>query len=675
MRGPHDLLMAPPHLRGSLLAAKVFHRLATIDEVLRELESYLKSRRPDVEEVDLRQALGRVLAEDVLARSDYPPFDRSEVDGYAVRSSDIEGADEDRPAKLRVLGSVGVGEEPRYAVEPGTCVEVATGSMIPRGADAVVPVEYTKRVGDYVYVHRSFSPGDNVVTAGSDVLSGDVVVLEGTVLGPAELVTLAGSGVARVRVYKRLRVGVVSVGDELVEPGKELKLGRVYDTNSYYLEAALREMGVETVFYGIVEDREDVLREVLRRAVEECDVVLTSGGTSAGVGDITYRVVEKLGKPGIVVHGLKVRPGKPTFVAIIGDKLLVGLPGFPLSMMMIFNTLVKPLLSALMGLRENPFAYTEEAALAERVIGYLGVDRMVPVVLKRRPESVVSYPIGYRSGSVNVLQLADGFVRIRAGVPYVEAGTRVAVYRFSNRRAPDLLVMGSHDYLFGDVLRVIGRRVSTKYIVIGSLAGLDAVAKGVADAAGVHILDRDTGTYNEAVIRRLGYGGRVALIVGYLREVGLVTLKGNPKSIRSLRDLLRDDVVFVNRSRYTGTRVLVDAILEDVAKELGVTFESLVSRIRGYYSEAKTHSGVAISVLTGRADTGVTLRYVAEKYGLEFIPLAHERFDIAVGLEALETPGVKHLVDYLRSEEFKRLASAYPGYRTLDDTGRVVFLK
>ncbi len=649
--------------------------MATVDEVLRELEAHLKSRRLDVEEVELHHALGRVLAEDVLAHSDYPPFDRSEVDGFAVRSSDIEGADEDRPAKLRVLGSVRIGEEPVYVVEPGTCVGVATGSMIPRGADAVVPVEYTKSVGDHVYVYRSVAPGDNVATAGSDVLSGDVVVSEGTLLGPAELVTLAGSGVARVKVYRRLRVGVVSVGDELVEPGKNLRPGAVYDANSYYLEAALREMGAEVVFYGIVGDREDALRDVLRRAIEECDVVLTSGGTSAGVEDITYRVVESLGRPGIVVHGLKVRPGKPTFIALIGDRLLLGLPGFPLSMMMVFNILAKPLLAALMGLRENPFAYSEEAVLAERVIGYLGVDRMVPVVLKRRPGGVVAYPIGYRSGSVNVLQLADGFVRIRAGAPYVEAGTKVSVYRFSSRRAPDLLVMGSHDYLFGDALRVIGRSLSVKYVVVGSLAGLDSVAKGVADAAGVHILDRETGTYNEAAVRRLGYGDRVALVAGYLREVGLVTLKGNPKRIESLRDLLRDDVVFVNRSRYTGTRVLVDSILEDIARELGVPFEKLVGRIRGYYYEAKTHSGVAISVLTGRADVGVTLRYVAEKYGLEFIPLAHERFDVAVGLDALDTPGVRHLVDYLKSEEFRRLASAYPGYRVLDNTGQVLLLR
>lgn len=655
--------------------AKIFHRLVTVDEALRELDGYLRSKRLETEEVDLRHALGRIVAEDVLARCDYPPFDRSEVDGFAVRSSDLEGVNEDNPARLRVVGSVGVGEEPKHVVGPGTCVEVSTGAMMPRGADAAVPIEHTKRVGDIVYVYRSVAPGENVAGGGSDVLSGDVIALEGTLLGPAELITLAGTGVSRVKVYRRVRVGIVSIGSELVEPGDYLKPGTVYDANSFYLQAALNKLGADVLYYGIIEDREERLREVLRRAIEECDVVITSGGTSAGAGDITYRVVDDLGGPGIIAHGLRVRPGKPTFIAIIGDKLLIGLPGFPLSMMMVFNILVKPVLARLLGLRESYLAHPEEAVLAERTMGYLGVDRLVPVILKKRPEGMIAYPLSYRSGSVNILQLADGFLRVRAETPYIEAGSRVSVYRFDDRRISDVLAVGSHDYLFAEILRTLGREFAVKYVATGSLAGLSAVARGVADVAGVHILDRDTGTYNEVTIRRLGFGERVALIVGYLREVGLAVPKGNPKNIRDFRDLLRDDVIFINRSRYSGIRVLVDAILDGLARELGVTFDELANRIKGYYSEAKTHSGVAISVLTGRADTGLTLRYVAQKYGLEFIPLTHERFDIAVSVNSLETRGVRRLIEFMKSEESRQLVTRYTGYRALDNTGEVILFR
>ena len=655
--------------------AKVFHRLVTVEEAARTLEDYLKARRPGVEEVALEEAYGRILAEDVLASYDYPPFDRSEVDGYAVRSTDLVGADEDNPIGLRLLGYVGVGREPGYVVDPGTCVEVATGSMIPRGADAVVPVEYTRRAGDLVYVYRSVAPGENVVHGGYDVLAGDVVTPEGTLLGPVEIAVLAGVGVSRVRVYRRIRAGVVSVGSELVRPGEALRPGVVFDANSYYLQAALRELGLEVVAYGIVGDREEELEAVLRKALGECDLVIVSGGTSAGVGDLTYRVVERLGSPGILFHGLKVRPGKPTFVALIGDKLVIGLPGFPLSMMMIFNILVKPLLAKLTGLREGYSAYRENAILSDKVVGYIGVDRLVPVVLRRKSGNLVAYPMTYRSGSMNVLQVADGFVRVGAGVPYLDPGSRVEVHKLHNLGIADVLVVGSHDYLLSAVLRRIGRGLTSKYVPTGSIAGLEAVAKGIADAAGVHILDRDSGTYNVATIKKLGYGDRVALVIGYAREVGLVTARGNPKGIRDLRDLLREDIVFVNRSRYSGIRVLVDSYIEDLARELGVSFGELVGRIRGYFSEAKTHSGVAINILTGRADVGLTLRYVALRYGLDFIPLTRERFDIAVSLDSLENPGVRRLIDFLGSAEFRRMLADYPGYEALSETGELVILK
>lgn len=654
--------------------SKVFHKLATIDEAIEVVEKYLKSWRPSTEEVALGEAHGRILAEDAVAYYDYPPFDRSEVDGYAVRSVDLIGADEDSPVMLRVLGYVGVGVEPEYMVEPGTCVEVATGSMIPRGADAVVPVEYTKRVGDLVYAYRPIAPGENVVHGGYDILAGDVVASEGTLLGAAELAVLAGVGVNRVRVYMRIRAGVISVGNELVNPGETLRPGDVFDINSYYLKASLRELGFEVIEYGIVKDSEEDLKKILRRALSECDVVITSGGTSAGVGDITYRVIEKLGSPGILFHGLKVRPGKPTFIALIGDKLVIGLPGFPLSMMMIFNILVKPLLARLLGLRGGYVVSHENAVLSDRVVGYVGVDRLVPVVLRRKSGNLVAYPLTYRSGSMNVLQIADGFIRIHAGVPYVNAGDRVMVYKLHNHGIADVLIIGSHDYLLSFILRHIGKEFLVKYVPAGSIAGLEAVARGFADAAGVHVLDKDTGIYNVATIKRLGYGDRVALVVGYTREVGLVTARGNPKGIKSFWDLLREDVIFVNRSRYSGTRVLIDTVLENLAGELGISFDEIVSKIRGYFSEAKTHSGVAISILTGRADVGLTLRYVALRYGLEFIPIARERFDIAVSIDSLENPGVRQLIDFLKSSEFRKLLTNYPGYEALDNTGELVTL-
>jgi len=655
-----------------LLTAKVFHRLVSLGEAYEILSEYVKLRPIEVEEVDLVSASGRVLADDVVALYDYPPFDRSEVDGYAVLSSDVAEADEERPVALKVVSSVGIGEVPKVSVGSGECAEVSTGSMVPRGADAIVPVEHTKRVGDIVYVYKPVAPGDNVAQAGSDVLAGDVLLAKGTVLGPVELALLASSGIPRVRVHRRVRVGLVSIGDELVEPGRELELGKVFDVNSYYLYSSIRELGAEPVLYGIVGDDEASLERVLRKALEECDIVITSGGTSAGVGDITYRVIERLAGGTLLFHGLRVRPGKPTFAAVAGGKLVIGLPGFPLSQMMIFNVLVKPILAKLLGYGE-PRA-TVRATLAEKVLGYLGVTRLVSVVLRGDSESYVAYPLSYRSGSTSVLQIADGFVMVKDSAPFLEEGTEVEVYRLHTKRLADLVAMGSHDYLLSEVFRELSRSFTVKYVPVGSLAGLEAVAKGVADVGGVHVLDVESGEYNIPVLRRLGYGGRVALIIGYTREVGLVVARGNPKGISNIRDLLREDIVFVNRVRYSGIRVLVDTYLEKLARELGTTFEELTSRIRGYYTEARTHSGVALSILSGRADVGVALRYVAVKYGLDFIPLAYERFDIVVNPRSLRKREVELLIEYLRSDSFKKLIEKYPGYKLDKRTGELVAL-
>ena len=655
-----------------LLTAKVFHRLVSLGEAYEILSEYVKLRPIEVEEVDLASASGRVLAEDVVALYDYPPFDRSEVDGYAVLSSDVAEADEERPVALKVVGSVGIGEVPKVSVGSGECAEVSTGSMVPRGADAIVTVEHTKRVGDVVYVYKPVAPGDNVAQAGSDVLAGDVLLAKGTVLGPVELALLASSGIPRVRVYRRVRVGLVSIGDELVEPGRELELGKVFDVNSYYLYASIRELGAEPVLYGIVGDDEVSLERALRRALEECDIVITSGGTSAGVGDVTYRVVEKLSGGSLLFHGLKVRPGKPTLAAVTGGKLIIGLPGFPLSQMMMFIVLVRPILAKLLGVGE-PYTVVK-ATLAERVLGQLGITRFVPVVLRKDLGGFVAYPLSYRSGSTSVLQVADGFIRVEGSVPFLEEGAEVDVYRLHIKRLADLVAIGSHDYLLSEVFRELSRSFTVKYVPVGSLAGLEAVAKGVADVGGVHVLDAESGEYNVPVVRKLGYGDRVGLIVGYTREVGFVVARGNPKGITSIRDLLRDDVVFINRTRYSGTRVLVDTYLERLAQELGTTFEEVTGRVRGYYTEARTHSGVALSILSGRADVGIALRYVAVKYGLDFIPLASERFDIAVNLRSLKKREVALLMEYLRSDSFRKLVERYPGYRLAERTGELVAL-
>ncbi len=654
--------------------AKVFHILAAPSEVASILSKYVNLDPPGTEVVDVTQSVGRVLAEDVAAPYDAPPFDRSEVDGYAVLSRDTFGADEDNPIKLRLIGSARIGKAPTLEVRPGECAEIDTGAVIPRGADAVVMIEYTKRLGNNeVLIYRSVSPGENIAFTGTDIAKGEVLLKKGTIITPREVSVLAAVGVSNVKVYKRIKVGILSVGDELVSPGSKLEAGKIFDVNQYLLITTLRELGTIVRSYGIAPDDEFTVKNILSNALSENDLVITSGGTSAGAGDITYRVIDSLGEPGIVIHGLKLKPGKPTFFAVVDGKLIIGLPGFPLSAAIVFHYVVKPIILRMMGLKDTESPCIE-AKLNTKIIGSKGKTTLVPVILTRRGKSTLACPIFSRSGSIRTLLIADGFIEIPEGVEVLESGTNVRVLLFSEvTRVPELIVMGSHDYVLERIILSICHSKSVKIVNVGSLNGILAVAEGRADVAGTHLLDPESSEYNLPYIRRLGLSSRVILVRGYIREVGLIIAKGNPKGIKGIRDLLRSDIVMVNRNRGSGTRTLLDLKLRNLAKELNVSFNELVRRIRGYSYEVHTHTAVAAAVAQGRADVGLGIRYAAELYNLDFIRLGNEIYDIVISKDSMNSKYMSKLLQYLRSSEFRRLLNEFKGYSTHKDTGKIIY--
>jgi molybdenum cofactor synthesis domain-containing protein len=654
---------------------KIFHELRRLDEVLSIISSYVELRPLGFEWVGLREGLGRVLAEDVYAVYDYPPFDRSEVDGYAVNSISLIGVEEDAPAKLRLKGSVRVGYPPDTEVGVGEAVEVDTGAAIPRGADSVVMVEYSRRVGEHVYVYASVAPGDNVARAGSDIMRGELVLRRGTLLGPAELATLAAAGVSRVKVFVKPRVGVVSVGSELVSVEEGLPQDyKIFEISSHYVTSSLAELGAVPQFYGIVPDDEDSLREVLRRALEENDVVITAGGTSAGLGDLTYRVIESLGEPGIVVHGLKVKPGKPTIVAVINGKLVFGLPGFPLSAAMIFRSVVAPVISRLAGIPASYWGWSEvKAVVLQKVLGVRGRTALVPVALVRRGDVLAAYPVLTPSGSIRVLTYTDGFIEVPEDTLVIDEGSEVVVKLFRRFwRVPDLVFIGSHDYVIDELIRLVVEGPNYKLINAGSLGGLLAVGRGEADLSGAHLLDEESGEYNIPYFKKLNLSGRAVLVGGWVREIGFILPRNNPKNIRSFKDLFREDVVFINRNKGSGTRTLVDINLRMAARELGINPGEIPRVVKGYLNEAKTHSGVAVAVLQGRADVGVGVRHAAAMYGLEFIKVGEEVYDLVILKDSLGKEPIRKMLDLLNSEKIKEILSRYVGYKTYPKTGKVL---
>jgi putative molybdopterin biosynthesis protein len=329
---------------------KIYRRLVSVDDVIPIIEGHRPLRPLGEIELPLEEAIGRVLSRNVYAKANYPPYTRALMDGYAVMSDDLAGAYEDRPKRLRLVGRLSAGESKAVSIGRGECVEVSTGAAVPHPADAVVPVEYTSTEGGYVVFYRSAARGENVDQAGSDFVEGEVAAWRGEVLTPPLASLLAALGVDRVHVYRPARVGILPTGNELRSPGEELEYGCLYDSNSYLVYGCAKIMGAEPKIYERALDDERDLEEKLWKAIEENDLVVTIGGTSAGLEDLTYKVLSKL-DPGLVVHGVREKPGRPFAVAVHRDKIVLSLPGFPLSCLLTVNLYLLPILAKLQGLK------------------------------------------------------------------------------------------------------------------------------------------------------------------------------------------------------------------------------------------------------------------------------------------------------------------------------------
>ncbi|HDJ66261.1 MAG TPA: molybdopterin biosynthesis protein [Nitrososphaeria archaeon] len=645
---------------------RIFHRLLSPEEALKTIEERIKSmKKPEREVVKISEALGRILAEDIYAKVDSPPFDRAIVDGYAVRAEDVYQADEANPVKLKLIGEIEVGEIPRMELRSGECVEIATGALMPRGADAVVMIEYTKRSGDYVLIYRGVHPGENVAQTGSDITAGDLVLRKGKRLNSRDIAVLAAVGYDRVIVYKRLRVAFFSTGNELISPPNPLKPGKIYDVNGYVIPAMLRDLGLDADFLGILPDKYEIMLKSIREALNEYDVVMTSGSTSAGAGDVIYRIFEELGE--IMVHGLRVKPGKPTIIGLSRNgKLLVGLPGFPLSCAMVFIHLIKPLLNELSGAEEEFHYWKVKAMLPMRIETRGGKTWYIPVQIVDSPRGLMAYPILRGSGSASTLAESDGFIAIPEDTLFIDEGEDVEVNLFEELRLPSISIIGSHCPGI-DLILNLGEIYDAKVINVGSLSGWKALKLGTADVAGTHLLDEKTMRYNLHMPEELGLRDEVEIYGGYIREVGFIVAEGNPKKIKGFEDLLRKDVIFVNRVKGSGIRTLIDIEL----KRMGIMDPE--KRIKGYVYEAKTHTAVASAVKNGRADVGVGIGYVAKLYGLDFIPIREERFDFAVRRDRLYKPAVKKFLKILKSERFAEELNRLPHYRVHEQTGKRIY--
>ena len=662
------------------MSRKIFRELVSVEEAREKLREHFQPKTTGVEKTPLKASCGRVLAEDIVAPIDVPPFDRASMDGYAVHAEDTYRADEEHPTELRLIGSVEAGSKPEMTVRSKEAAEVSTGAPMPKGANAVVMVEYTSLDGDVLKVFRSVSPGENIMAAGTDIMVGELVLRTGTLLTPRETGVLAALGLSEVDVFRKPKVAVISTGNELVTPGEPLSFGMIYDINAQTISDSIRECGGEPVFTGIVRDRIEEIREKLAEAAKVADVVVVSGGTSVGVGDLIYRVIDDLGSPGILVHGVAVKPGKPTIIAVADGKPIFSLPGYPTSALMIFNLFVAPIIRSMAGLGPELEAATVVAKTSARIFTSGGRREYVPVNLVRtREDDYRVYPVPGGSGAITTLAKADGFIEVAKNRTFLEEDETVEVRLFGSQIKPvDLMFIGSHCLGVDLILKLLREKdpsITYKVINVGSSGGLSAIRRGEADIAGAHLLDEATGEYNLSFLRQFGIKDKAVLFKGYIRKQGLIVAKGNPKGIKGFKDLLREDVDFINRNKGSGTRILIDMNLKEIASQIRKRFEDLTNMVDGYNVEAKSHSAVAASVAMGKADVGVGIKAAAEKYGLDFVPVADEEYDFVVNAERLDKRALRLFLETLRSKEFKgKIRQEIPGLKATDQTGREVDL-
>jgi len=660
------------------LSRKVFRELLSIEEAKARLTEHFTPKPSGVEVLPLNRALGRVLSQDIEARTDVPPFDRASMDGYAVLAENTFGAEEDKPVDLTVVGKVGAGERPDIEVESGTAVEISTGAPIPKGANAVVMVEYTWMRNDSLRIYRPVAPGENVASAGSDIMAGELILRKATVMTSRETAVAAALGITEVQVFKKPVVAVASTGNEIVPPGARLEYGQIYDINTQSICDSVRECSGEPILLGIAKDREKDIKEKITAGLSTADMVVISGGTSAGVGDLLYRIINDLGSPGILVHGVAVRPGKPTIIAVVNGKPLFGLPGYPTSALMIFDVFVAPIVRTMAGLSPEIERKIVEAKLAQKVFSSGGRHEYVPVNLVRTETGEYStYPVAGDSGAITTVAEADGFIEIPQDRAFLEESEKVEVHLFSPEMKPaDLMIIGSHCIGVDLILDLARRRrpgFNAKVMNVGSSGGLAALRRGEADIAGTHLLDEESGAYNVPFLERHGLSGKALLVRGYVRKQGLMVAKGNPKKITGFEDLLRPDLTSINRNPGSGTRVLLDMNLRKLCQDRGVKLEDLTPAMKGYRVEAKSHTAVAVAVLMGKADVGLGIKTVADQYGLDFIPVADEMYDFAVQKQRLNREPVQLFLQTLRSDQFgEELRKRGWGLITTRETGAVI---
>lgn len=600
-----------------------------------------------METIDIRDALGRTTAKPVIARVSAPNHNAAAMDGIMVIGERTYTASEVNPVTL----------------VPGVDFEyINTGHMVKEPYDSVIMVEDLVESPDgTVTITVQASPWQHIRPIGEDIVAGEMVLAENHRIRPIDIGAVLNSGITKIEVYERIKVGLMPTGNEIVDDYDNLPAGASFDTNSWTFKSIIETWGGRAERIPPVPDDYDKLKEALSKLIKRNHIVVVNAGSSAGSKDFTATLVEEMGE--LLFHGLAIKPGKPTILAVIEGKPVIGVPGFPGSAFLAFEEIVGPVFRLFQ--RSTPPENNKvKAVVSRRVVSSLQHREYIRAKLGKVGEKLIATPLNRGAGNTMPLVRADGMIIVPQNSEGYEAGEEISVELTRDMGSIEntIVSIGSHDLIMDYLANLLGKtgpgpggpayNLSSAHV--GSMGGILALSRGEAHIAPIHLLDEATGEYNTSYIERYLNDYEIVLVKGVKRQQGFIVEKGNPKNINSVKDLVRDNISFVNRQRGSGTRILTDYLL---SKE-GVSLESIV----GYGREMTTHMAVAAAVKSGTADVGVGVYSAAHTMGLDFIPIGYEEYDFAIPRRYLETEMIKTFCKALESHEFNEILQELGGY-------------
>ena len=605
---------------------------------------------PKTEVIPVWDACGRVTAHAVYAHICAPHYAASAMDGVGVNAKDTFGATETTPITLN----------------PGQFIVLDTGDPVPDDKDAVIMVEdVVKNEDGTITIHDAAAPWQHIRQIGEDICAGEMILPSHVAVSPSAIGAMIAGGVLEIEVIRKPLVGIIPTGDEIIPPCTNPKPGDILEFNGSIFSAMVRQWGAEAKVYPIVPDRFDAIKETVSLAAEECDLVILNAGSSAGRDDYSTRVIRELGV--VLYHGIAMKPGKPAILGCQGAKPILGVPGYPVSGIIVIEQLLKPLVDHWLKApaQQNQYA---KAILTRPVVSGLKYEEFVRVRMGYVGDKLMASPLNRGSGVVSSFMKADGILEVPQGLEGFEAGAEVNVRLLSpmEKLKNTVVVIGSHDPLLdelGDMLHVENGDVYMSSSHVGSMGGIMAVRKGEAHAAGCHLLDTANGTYNLAYMKKYFPKGGVRLVRCVGRQQGLMVAKGNPLNLQKFSDIAGEGVRYVNRQKGSGTRILTDYL----CKQNNLN----VDEIYGYDREELTHTSVAVQIVSGSADVGMGIYSAAKLYDLDFIPICIEEYDLIIPDHAWDTPQVQRMIAILKSEEFKNKILALGGY-TVENPGEII---